>query len=211
MSAALTDVSTTETGPVHAFLRALTREAAPDEAAGWHGCGVLLVAHDTKAARNALARGEDPGAGMVAGSAAWYDGARGVLSLMRDPLGSDDRLPECVKANYGRTGWGARLAERTALHLLCFAHRSLRHGHGSAPPPERPMERLLRAAAAPLDSARRRLAGGPAGHPSHLRAPSVHLRRRIIRPWPWSTVYEPPASGDRHHRQPSATIPSAHR
>ena len=33
---------------------------------------------------------------------------------------------------------------------------------------------------------------------------SVHLRRRIIRPWPWSTVYEPPASGDRHHRQRSA-------
>ena len=261
VSAALTDVSTTETGPVHAFLQALTREAAPDEAAGWQGCGVLLVAHDTKAARNALARGEDPGAGMVAGSAAWYDGARGVLSLMRDPLGSDNRLLECVKANYGRTGWGARLgvcriqaasnpyagksqpivetrtrysrkfrvnrakgdvccphltakrdqsdrllAERTALHLLCFAHHSLRHGHGSAPPPERPMERLLRAAAAPLDSARRRLAGGPAGHPSHLRAPSVHLRRRIIRLWPWSTVYEPPASGDRHHRQPSATI-----
>ena len=25
------------------------------------------------------------------------------------------------------------------LRLLCFAHRSLRHGHGSAAPPERPM------------------------------------------------------------------------
>ena len=25
------------------------------------------------------------------------------------------------------------------LHLLCFAHHSLRHGHGSTPPPERPM------------------------------------------------------------------------
>ena len=25
------------------------------------------------------------------------------------------------------------------LNLLCFAHHSLRHGHGSAPPPERPM------------------------------------------------------------------------
>ena len=31
-----------------------------------------------------------------------------------------------------------------------------------------------------------------------------NLRRRIIRPWPWSPVYEPPASGDRHHRQRSA-------
>ena len=112
VSAALADVSTTETGPVRAFLRALTAEAAPDPDEGWPGCGVLLVAHDTKAARNALARGEDPGAGVVAGSAAWYDGARGVLALMLDPQ-SDDRLLECVKANYGRTGWGARLIERT--------------------------------------------------------------------------------------------------
>ena len=108
VSAALADVSTTETGPVRAFLRALTAEA---ERAG---AGVLLVSHDTKEARNALARGENPGAGVVAGSAAWYDGARGVLSLARDPApGSDDRLLECVKANYGRTGWGARLRERT--------------------------------------------------------------------------------------------------
>ena len=108
VSAALADVSTNDTGPVRAFLRALTAEA---EAAG---VGVLLVAHDTKAARNAAAHGEDPGAGVVAGSAAWYDGARGVLSLMREPVvGSDDRLLECVKANYGRTGWGARLRERT--------------------------------------------------------------------------------------------------
>ena len=112
VSAAMADVSTSETGPVRAFLRALTREAAPDEAAGWRGCGVLLVAHDTKAARTARRLGEDPGAGVVAGSAAWYDGARGVLSLMNAPE-SNDRLLECVKANYGRTGWGARLVERT--------------------------------------------------------------------------------------------------
>ena len=111
VSAALADVSTTETGPVRSFLRALTAEAAPAD--GWPGCGVLLVAHDTKAARDAFRRGEDPGAGVVAGSAAWYDGARGVLSLMRDPAtSSNDRLLECVKANYGRTGWGARLRER---------------------------------------------------------------------------------------------------
>ena len=41
-------------------------------------------------------------------------------------------------------------------------------------------------------------------NPSHRRAPSVHLRRHIIRPWPWSTVYGPPASGDLHHRRRSA-------
>ena len=33
------------------------------------GCGVLLVAHDTKAARNLAMAGQDPGAGAVAGSA----------------------------------------------------------------------------------------------------------------------------------------------
>ena len=114
VSAALADASTSETGPVRAFLRALAREAAPNEDAGWEGCGVLLVAHDTKSARDAVRKGEDPGSGVVAGSAAWYDGARGVLSLMRDPKeASNDRLLECVKANYGRIGWGARLRERT--------------------------------------------------------------------------------------------------
>ena len=114
VSAAMADASTSETGPVRAFLQALTREAAPDEAADWRGCGVLLVAHDTKAARDAQRRGDAPGSGVVAGSAAWYDGARGVLSLMQDPdEASNDRLLECVKANYGRTGWGARLSERS--------------------------------------------------------------------------------------------------
>ena len=72
------------------------------------------MAHDTKAARDASRRGDDAGAGVVAGSAAWYDGARGVLSLVDDPEPeSSDRLLSCVKANYGRTGWGARLTERT--------------------------------------------------------------------------------------------------
>ena len=85
VSAALADVSTSETGPVRAFLRGLAREVAPNEADNWAGCGVLLVAHDTKSARDATRRGEDPGAGVVAGSAAWYDGSRGVLALMRDP------------------------------------------------------------------------------------------------------------------------------
>ena len=110
LSAAFADVSPSETSPVRAFLRALTREAAPGN--GWAGCGVLLVAHDTKSARDAIRHGETPGAGVVAGSAAWYDGARGVLSLTRD-RDSDTRLLECVKANYGRTGWGALLRERT--------------------------------------------------------------------------------------------------
>ena len=109
VSAALADVDTAQTGPVRSFLRALTAEATAA------GAGVLLVAHDTKAARDASRRGDDAGAGVVAGSAAWYDGARGVLSLVDDPEPeSSDRLLTCVKANYGRTGWGARLTERLA-------------------------------------------------------------------------------------------------
>ena len=117
-SAALAEVSTTETGPVRHFLRKLTAEAAPS--GDWAGCGVLIVAHDTKAARDSARRGDDPDAGVVAGSAAWYDGARGVLTMTE--LAGDERLIECVKANYGRAGWGARLSARhnRAGRLLGF-------------------------------------------------------------------------------------------
>ena len=45
----------------------------------------------------------------------------------------------------------------------------------------------------------------PGGIPfASPRAERAYLRCRIIRPWPWSTVYEPPASADRHHRRRSA-------
>ena len=101
-------------------------------------------------------------------------------------------------------GGGANLFN---LRLLCFAHHSLRHGHGSAVPPEAPhVAHVLRATGAPCSTrlADGLQAGGRAGHPSYRRAPNVHLRCRIIRPWLWSTVYEPPASGDRHPRQRSA-------
>ena len=71
------------------------------------GCGILLVAHSTKAARNG--KGEsDPG--NVAGSAAWHDAARGVL-VLHPPQRKKDLAPglevrenprlECMKANYG--------------------------------------------------------------------------------------------------------------
>ena len=88
------------------FLREVSQEAATA------GCGVLLVAHDTKSARNLAMAGQDPGAGAVAGSAAWYDGARGVLTLVPDPTARGGRLLVAIKANYGRTGWGAQLTER---------------------------------------------------------------------------------------------------
>ena len=120
-SAALIDVSVSEGGPVRSFVRALAGEAQ----AG--GFGVLIVAHDTKAGRNAAKDGGDPGADAIAGSAQWYDGARGVLYMRRDHARSGHRLIECVKANYGRAGWGARLAEDQgpggALRSLKLADR----------------------------------------------------------------------------------------
>ena len=106
VSAALADADTSQTGPARTFIRELSQEAAIAD------CGVLLVAHDTKSARNLALAGQDPGAGAVAGSAAWYDGARGVLTLVPDPTASDSRLLVAIKANYGRTGWGAQLTER---------------------------------------------------------------------------------------------------
>ena len=83
VSAALADADTSQTGPARTFLGLLSQEAATA------GCGVLLVAHDTKSARNLAMAGQDPGAGAVAGSAAWYDGARGVLTLVPDPAARD--------------------------------------------------------------------------------------------------------------------------
>ena len=107
-SAALADAAVGETGPVRRFLRALTLEA--EQAS----CGLLVVSHSTKAARNLLRAGDDPGAGVVAGSAAWYDAARGILTLSECPDNPEARILECVKANYGKRGWGALLHERTA-------------------------------------------------------------------------------------------------
>ena len=44
----------------------------------------------------------------MAGSSAWFDASRGVLYLWRNPT-RDEWLLECIKANYGRTGWDAQL------------------------------------------------------------------------------------------------------
>lgn len=106
-SVALANLSASEGVPVRAFLRALAHEA---EAAG---TGILLVAHDTKAARNATRWGGDPGAGAVAGSASWFDAARNVLYLRR--ISEGERLLESLKSNHGRPGWGVVLAEASEL------------------------------------------------------------------------------------------------
>ena len=104
VSAALHGVSLNESGPVRAFMRALAIEALAVQ------CGVLLVAHDTKAARNSSREGDNPGAGAVAGSATWFDAARGVMYMIRT---NTARHLMAVKSNYGRAGWSIALHERT--------------------------------------------------------------------------------------------------
>lgn len=98
-----------------AAVRAFLHAAAED--AGEAGAGLLILAHDTKAAR--FATGDGPGAGAVSGSGQWHDGARAVLHLgpaMRPDVaavavpggieGEECRILRTAKANYSRTGGG---------------------------------------------------------------------------------------------------------
>ena len=104
-SVAAAGVSPSDGAAVRAFLLGVTEEAERI------GAGVLIVAHDTKAARNEARSGIGPGPGAVAGSGQWSDGARAVLHL--SGAGPDDRrLLVAAKSNYGASGWGARLAPR---------------------------------------------------------------------------------------------------
>ena len=119
---ALADVSASEAGAVAKFLAEVAKNAKR------FNCGVLIVAHDTKAARNAVATGGDPMSGVVSGSAAWTDSARSVLYFWKSPrhfdarTGKDSfRILECVKANYTATGWSVLLAEETIGDRNIFA------------------------------------------------------------------------------------------
>ena len=97
---------TTDPGAVIGFLQAVEREARKGE------FGVLVLAHDTKAARDAAKSGAELDAGAVAGSSQWHDSPRGVLHLTKTGPGDANRLLECVKASYAEDGWGARLRVR---------------------------------------------------------------------------------------------------
>ncbi len=111
---------------VRGFLAALSGWARAREA------GVLIVAHDTKAARRDARQGVEAGADAIAGSAQWHDGARAVLWLappreLAADKGADLeqhrerererrrslRVLQLEKANYARTGWSVELGERT--------------------------------------------------------------------------------------------------
>ena len=81
--------------PVREFLGAVTEQAKALQ------CGVLLVAHSTKAARakDRRDRKDDPyDPGQVAGSSHWSDGSRGVLILSND---DGKRVLRIAKCNYG--------------------------------------------------------------------------------------------------------------
>ena len=83
-----------------------------------HDAGVLIISHDTKAARSQAKAGGDPGAGAVAGSGTWHDAARGVLYLYKNPTKENSLMLRCLAANHGRDGWGghAHRGARRALH-----------------------------------------------------------------------------------------------
>jgi hypothetical protein len=86
--------------PVREFLGALALKAKA------LGTGVLLTAHSNKAARSNNQDPYDPG--QVGGSAAWVDGARGVLAMTRQQSDDDTNASSpselqlaVAKSNYG--------------------------------------------------------------------------------------------------------------
>ena len=81
-----------DVGAVRAFVTRAVGQAARE-----HECAVLVVAHSTKAGRKDEADWFDPG--HIAGSAAWTDGVRSVMTLRRDDEGGVCLV--VVKANYG--------------------------------------------------------------------------------------------------------------
>ena len=94
---------TLDTEAIIGFLQELETEARKG------AFGVLVTAHDTKAARDSARRGDTPDSGVIAGSAQWHDSPRGVLHLTKEGAGDSSRILQAVKCSYGRDGWGARL------------------------------------------------------------------------------------------------------
>ena len=98
--------------PVREFLAAVTEQAKALK------CGVLLIAHSTKAARAKGPDDEPYDPGLVAGSSHWTDGARGVLTL---GMGRDgERVLRIAKCNYGPSYLRCTLsAERDQAREIC--------------------------------------------------------------------------------------------
>jgi len=96
---ALSGAGVAESAPVNAFISALEAEA---EIGGW---GVLLVTHPNKAASST--KNSDNPMNMIAGSGAWINSVRGILTLEAAPNNLDeDRVLSLAKNNYGATWTG---------------------------------------------------------------------------------------------------------
>ena len=111
---------------VRAFIAAVRAQAEALD------LGVLILAHDTKAARSETFHSGLPGAGAVQGSSQWTDGTRGLLHLARLPkerrIEYADKavLLQCVHSNYGPSDWGMVLEPQ-------YAQDGRWHGVGPSP------------------------------------------------------------------------------
>lgn len=101
VSAAVGGVNLNEGGAARACMRSLVTLSTDT------GAGVLLVAGARDTARDTA---RAPGGGAVAGSAQWFDAARGVLYLRRDAAGERTLRLQCLKY-HGRAGWDKTLRE----------------------------------------------------------------------------------------------------
>ena len=111
ISAAAGSLNLNDGGAARSAVRSLARLSAD------RGVGFLVVAHDTKSARESARADSDrpgrlPGAGAVAGSAQWFDAMRGVLYLRLGPQDAPniDRELVALKVNNGVDGWNVPLA-----------------------------------------------------------------------------------------------------
>ena len=111
ISAAAGSLNLNDGGAARYAVRSLAKLSAD------RGVGILVVAHDTKSARES-ARADSaspsrlPGAGAVAGSAQWFDATRGVLYLRLGPKDAPniDRELVALKVNNGVGGWNVPLS-----------------------------------------------------------------------------------------------------
>ena len=96
-SVALEGNPISEIAPVRAFMLALRRLG------DWAQAAVILVAHSPKSGRTAGAGASS--ADAIAGSGAWYDAARMVLTLTRPPQDSEQRMIlTAAKCQYSAPG-----------------------------------------------------------------------------------------------------------
>ena len=107
ISAAAGNLNLNDGGTARYAMRSLAKLSAE------LGVGILVVAHDTKSARDAVQGSRLPGAGAVGGSAQWFDAARGVLYMRLGPEGAPnvDRELVALKVNNGAAGWVVPLTE----------------------------------------------------------------------------------------------------